>query len=126
MTCTDKKLIIEKGILSNPNPKPSHSITQSKIDLVVSFYESDDSSRLMPGIKDFVSVKQADGRRVHVQWLVLSNLRELYLNFKQKHSTVSIRFSQFAELRPKHCILADVSGTHSVCVCIILTICYIS
>ena len=28
-------------------------------------------------------------------------------------------FSKFAELRPKHCILAGASGTHSVCVCTI-------
>ena len=120
MARTAKKLVREKGILSTPNPKPSHSITQSRIDLVVSFYESDDSSWLMPGMKDFVSVKQTDGRRVHVQKrLVLSYLRELYQNFKQKHPTASIGFSKFAELRPKHCILAGASGTHSVCVCTI-------
>ena len=120
MARTAKKLVREKGILSTPNPKPSHSITQSKIDLVVSFYESDDSSRLMPGMKDFFSVKQTDGRRVHVQKrLVLSNLRELYQNFRQKHPTASIGFSIFAELRPKHCILAGASGTHSVCICTI-------
>ena len=28
-------------------------------------------------------------------------------------------FSKFAELRPKHCVLAGASGTHSVCVCTI-------
>ena len=74
----------------------------------------------MPGMKDFVSVKQSDGKRVHIQkWLILSNLRKLYLNFKEKHPTASIGFSKFAELRPKHCILAGASGTHSVCVCTI-------
>ena len=51
---------------STPNPKPSHSITQTKVDLV-SFYESDESSWLMPGMKDFISFKQVDGKRVHIK-----------------------------------------------------------
>ena len=120
MARTAKKLVRENGILSTPNPKPSHSIAQTKIDLVVSFYESDESSRLMAGMKDFVSVKQPDGKRVHLQKrLILSNLRELYQSFKENHPTVSVGFSKFAELRPKHCILAGASGTHSVCVCTI-------
>ena len=67
MARTAKKLVREKGILSTPNPKPSHSITQTKVDMVVSFYESDESSRLMPGMKDFISVKQPDRKRVHIQ-----------------------------------------------------------
>ena len=57
MAWTAKKLVREKGIFSTPNPKPGHSITQTKVDLVVSLYESDESSQLMPGMKDFVSVK---------------------------------------------------------------------
>ena len=43
MARTAKKLVREEGILSTPNPKLSHSITQTKVDLVVSFYESDDA-----------------------------------------------------------------------------------
>ena len=74
---------------------------------------------MMPGRKDFVSVKQ-DERRVHVQKrLILSNLREVYQSFKVKFPTEKVGFSKFAELRPKHCILAGASGTHSVCVCTI-------
>jgi len=30
-----------------------------------------------------------------------------------------IGFSKFADLRPKHCVLAGASGTHAVCVCTI-------
>ena len=84
----------------------------------------------MPGKKDFVSVK-IDGKRMHVQkHLVLSNLREVYHEFKENFSDRKIAFSMFAELRPKHCILAGASGTHSVCVCTIhqnvkLTMCVI-
>ena len=37
--------------------------------------------------------------------------------FKDEHPEERIGFSKFASLRPKHCILAGASGTHSVCVC---------
>ena len=72
-----------------------------------------------PGKKDFVSIKTEQGR-VHVQKrLILSNLKELYCDFKDKYPTEHIGFTKFAELRPKHCILAGASGTHTVCVCTI-------
>ena len=39
----------------------------------------------MPGKKDFVSVKQEGGKRVHIQKrLVLNNLDEVYLEFKDQ------------------------------------------
>ncbi len=114
-----KQLVIDKGVLSSPDPQPGHCLTQTTVHLVVSFYNNDSSSRMMPGKKDFVSVK-ADHGREHVQKrLILSNLKELYQDFKQKHPTERIGFSKFAELRPKHCVLAGASGTHSVCVCTI-------
>ena len=34
------------------------------------------------------------------------------------HPVVKVGFSKFAELRPKECVLAGESGTHSVCVCL--------
>ena len=73
----------------------------------------------MPDCKDFVSVRKAEGR-VHVQKrLVLSNLKETYQLFKEKYPDTKIGFSKFADVRPTHCVLAGVSGTHSVCVCTI-------
>ena len=71
------------------------------------------------GKKDFVSVRQGE-KRVHIQKrLVLSNLKEAYCDFKDKFPDVKVGFSKFAELRPRHCVLAGGSGTHSVCVCTI-------
>ena len=114
-----KQLVNDKGVLSSPDPQPGHCLTQTTVHVVVSFYNHDSSSRMMPGKKDFVSVKGDHGRE-HVQKrLILSNLKELYQDFKQKHPTERIGFSKFAELRPKHCVLAGASGTHSVCVCTI-------
>ena len=112
-----KQLVDEKGILSTPDPKPGDTLPQCTVDLVSGFYESDETSRIMPGKKDFVSVWKVEGQ-THVQKrLVLCNLRELYRMFKDKYPNESIGFFKFAELRPKHCVLAGASGTHSVCIC---------
>ena len=114
-----KKLVEERGILSLPGPLYGPSLPSETVETVCTFYESDNISRVMPGKKDFVSVKK-EGKRQHVQKrLVLSNLREVYRKFKERFPDCKIRFSKFAELRPKHCVLAGVSGTHSVCVCTI-------
>ena len=73
----------------------------------------------MPGKKDFVSVRQGD-KWVHLQKrLLLSNLKELYQQFKEEYPMEKIGFSKFAELHPQQCVLAGASGTHAVCVCTI-------
>ena len=70
------------------------------------FYEFDDISRILPCKKDFVSVRQGN-QRVHVQKrLLLSNLKEVYQQFKKNHAMEKIGFSKFAELYPQHCVLA--------------------
>lgn len=83
------------------------------------FYESDENSRIMPGYKDNKCIKNEDGSKSYIQKrLVLYNLRELYLKFKEQHPELKIGFSKFAECRPQYCVLAGASGTHSVCVCV--------
>ena len=73
----------------------------------------------MPGMKDFVSVKD-EGNHIHVQKrLVLCNLKEVYCEFKAKFPNENIGFSRFAALRPKQCVLAGAGGTHCVCICTI-------
>ena len=114
-----KDLVRDKGILATPNPKSGHPLPLHTTDLILSFYNSDDVSRMMPGKKDFVSVKEGE-ERVHVQKrLVLGDLKEIYQLFKDKFPMEKIGFSKFAALQPKHCVLAGASGTHSVCVCTI-------
>lgn len=116
-----KKLANEKGILSTAVSKPGKLLSQETTDLVKEFYCNDETSRLMPGKKDFVSVgKDGDGKPIHIQKrLILGNLREVYQLFKSTHPEIQIGFSKFADLRPKNCIIAGASGTHSVCVCTI-------
>lgn len=72
----------------------------------------------MPGVKDVVSLCTENGKRQKVQkQLLLLNLKEIYVYFKDEHHDVRVGFSKFASLRPKQCVLAGSSGTHSICVC---------
>lgn len=85
---------------------------------VLKFYEDDENSRLCPGKKGCVKVI-TNGQKSYMQKrLILSNLNELFVAFKKTHPECKIGRSKFCELRPKWCILAGASGTHSVCVCI--------
>ena len=73
----------------------------------------------MPEKKDFLSERNADREKVHRQKrLVLCNLKKAYHQFITEHPDVKVGFSKFAELRPKECVLAGATGTHSVCVCV--------
>ena len=103
-----------KGILAVPNAKKGKKLPDKVIEAVINFYEDDEFSRLLPGKKDTVSI----GYKEHQQKrLLLCNLKELFAAFKKKHKDLGIKFSKFCVLRPKWCILAGSSGTHSVCVC---------
>lgn len=106
---------------SNPTKAPGNQPLNLDVKkLVIDFYESEENSKQLAGMKDFKSVKDCDGNRTRVQKkLVLCNLKELYQSFKAQYNSVAIGFSKFASLRPTHCILAGSSGTHVVCVCTI-------
>jgi hypothetical protein len=51
----------EKGILAVPDPKRGRKISPEEIDIVQEFYLSDEFSRLMPGMNDYISVRLQDG-----------------------------------------------------------------
>ncbi|KAJ8683491.1 hypothetical protein QAD02_019283 [Eretmocerus hayati] len=70
-------------------------------------------------MNDYISVKNSDGKREHVQKrLLLCNMNELYSQFVQKYPDKKIGISKFTQLRSKHCVIAVSSGTHVVCVCV--------
>ena len=119
MVKRSRVLKAEKGVMAKPGPKkPSFAVSDDKREKVQQFYERDDISRLCPGQKDTVSVRDPNGeKRHHQKRLVLSNLREIYQQYKSE-TEEPIGFSLFASLRPPWCVLAGASGTHSVCICI--------
>jgi hypothetical protein len=74
---------------------------------------------MMAGSGDFVSVRE-NGVKVQKQKrMLLSNLDSLYTAYMDNHGQNNpLGFSKFAQLRPRHCVLAGSPGTHSVCVCV--------
>ena len=89
------------GILSKPIIPGRNKIFDHRKTAVISLYEDDKFTCLMPGIKGCVSVS----RNVHQQKrLILCNLKELYAAFCDKHSKLKIGFSKFCSLHPKWCV----------------------
>ena len=111
---TARELKKVKGILAKPAQKQGKVISQNTIDLVLSMYEDDEFSCQMPGKKDYVSIAKGVHKQKH---LVLCTLREMYAAFKEKYPNVKLGFSKFCTFRPKCCVLAGSSGTHSACLC---------
>ena len=56
MAQTAKNLQVERGVMACPNPKPGRKLNGDLIKSIQDFYLSDTVSRVMPGIKDYVSV----------------------------------------------------------------------
>lgn len=114
-----RKLKELSGILSWPTAKCGKTLPDETVNAVKSFYEDDENSRMLPNQRDVITVK-INGENVKRQKrLMLSDVKNVYKQFKEKFSHYSIGFSKFAELRPKWCVLAGAKGTHTVCVCTI-------
>lgn len=112
-------LVKGSGILTSAISKKGHVLSADVENVVLNFYNDDENSRLLPGKKDFVSVKKEDGSREHVQKrLILCNLSELFYKFQEQFPSIKIGLSKFAQIRPRNCVLAGASGTHNVCVCV--------
>lgn len=86
-------------------------------EIVESFYNDDEISRIMPGKNDFVTVRN-EGISSQIQKrLMLSSIGECYTEFKRRHPTVKIGKTSFTTLRPKHCKILGVGNQQNVCVC---------
>lgn len=112
---TAKLMDEQDGLFPKVAPRKGVGLPEETIRAVIEFYENE--SRQLPGKKDYVTVRE-NGVKTQVQKkLVLCNLSELHTAFKNENPTIKIGKSKFAALRPKHCVLAGASGTHSICVC---------
>ena len=84
------------------------------------------SVHVMPRKKDVILVEEEKCEGIQKRLvLIMSDLRVVYLEFKDKIPDCKIGVSKFAELKPKHFVLAGTNDTHSVasyvatCVCTI-------
>ena len=101
--------------MSLPPQRKGKMLPIETANLVIHFFQNN-NSRIMPGMKDRVSIKK------HVfeqKRLILCTLKGLHSAFRKQYSENKTGFSNFCVLRPKWCVMAGASGTHSVCVCTI-------
>lgn len=107
------ELRAELGPGSFPGKKQGRGLPIETIKKVTDFYLDQDISRNMPGKRDVVMIRGADGKREAVQKrLFLSNLNEGFAAFRMRNPLINVGFSKFAELRPPQIILPGQSGTH--------------
>ena len=113
----------EKGILSMPDKRKGRAMSEEEKKIVTDFYESDDYSRMQPGMNDSISVRVNENKKkVKVQKrLLLMNIDELYSKYKDYCSTTLFMKpcgrTKFFMNRPEHVVEVGAKGTHNVCVC---------
>jgi hypothetical protein len=114
----------KKGVMAIPNKNKGRPLSEDELQIVSSFYESDEYSRMPPGMKDTVSVRQPGAsEKVKVQKrLLLLNIDELYSKYKEYCvNTVHMKScgrTKFLMLRPEHVVEVGSGETHNVCVCV--------
>jgi len=114
-----KDLRMSDGVLSSPTTKKGKQLPEETILKVINFYEDDLNSRIMPHKKATVKIKVNGQKEERQKRLLLSDIKVLYSQFKEKYENLHIGLTKFTELRPKWCVLAGSSGTHTSCVCVI-------
>ena len=110
IVCKACKLCLERGILTVPEPKKGQFLLADIAQLVKAFYQDDEYTRLLPGSKDYVSIKCKQKR------LILCNLNELFRAFKEQNPTVPLGFKIFCSLRLKWWVLTGSAG-NACCMC---------
>ena len=107
-----------KGILSIGEQKQRADISQETKQTVLTFYKSEEISRLLSGKKDCVSIRLQDKTKIKKQkQLLLSNISEIYAQFKKENPDRKICFSTFALLCLKWYIPVGATGILNICIC---------
>jgi len=78
------RALAKSGFASEPPKKKRKKLLESTREKVLDFYLSDDISRMMPGMKDCISIIK-NGQRVRIQKRLLSfNMKDLHEQFEEK------------------------------------------
>lgn len=106
--------VFDKNVAPKAAPR---KLTVEGKKLICDFYNRDDISRQMPGIKDVKTVKSNNGTKIRIQKrTMVMNIREAYEIFKEIHPEVPVGKTVFYYERPAH-ILPINDTPHNVCVC---------
>ena len=94
---------VRRSLIDDERKKRFDAIPNQTLELVHQFYLHDDISRMCPGKRDCISVKDSvTGKREHKQKrLLYLSLSELHQVFCREHGDI-IGFTKFTELRPPY------------------------
>ena len=95
----------------------SDKISETTVNKVKNFYLDECNSKILPGIKDTISVKTEYGKTKLRKVLLLSTIDEAHKKFIQEEGNI-ISSESFRKLRPQNCVLVGSSGTHVICCCV--------
>ena len=70
-----RRLVEEKGIMTSPNPRQGRTLPAEVAEKVVQFFCCDEISRLMPGKKDYVTIREGEEKKQVQKRLVLCGLK---------------------------------------------------
>lgn len=127
------KMKSNHGVLPHlPEYSKGKALTKSQLEVISEFYNRDDISRVCPGWKMTMGIKNENGEIIYTaKRLILGTLRSIYQEYRSEVSqsieeytglsescpSPAVGFSTFAKLKPKYCVFPGPKGTHTVCVC---------
>ncbi|ESO98174.1 hypothetical protein LOTGIDRAFT_174307 [Lottia gigantea] len=96
---------------------PKIRTNQEIEEAVISFYENENISRMMPGKADFITLKDQLGNKYTKQKRhLVATITETYKCFTEDNPSADIGKSKFASLRPRWVLLSS-EMPHNVCGC---------
>ena len=109
---------VRNGTAKIQRKERQHTISQEVKTQIREYYLDEKNSKILPGIKDTVSVKTPDGRIKQRKQLLLSTIENAYKQFIEDTGT-TVSLESFRKLRPKNVVLITSAGVHSICCCVL-------
>ncbi|KAK3911370.1 Trigger factor [Frankliniella fusca] len=109
-----RQIKVEQGILPTLHFTRTSTVLESTKLLIKEYYSREDNCKILPGTRDCVSIRKGVYEQKR---LLLSNLPELYQQFKSEYEDLKVGLTTFSSLKPKWCVFAGGAGTHEQCIC---------
>jgi hypothetical protein len=111
----------DKGPFSAPTKKEfiNSKLTQETKQLVIDFYVTDENSRVMPGMRDTIYIKNpiTGMKEKKAKRQMLMSQADFYAEFRNCNPGVEIGFTSVAKLKPKYCVWPGITGFIRTCMC---------
>jgi hypothetical protein len=101
-----------------PEKRPRKGFFELR-EIVTNFYVSEAVSRVIPGARNLIKVKQADGTDKRIEKLIMTKtISDAYEEFKKTFPDKKCSLAYFTQRRPKH-VMKKSDSVHYSCLCVI-------